>query len=117
MTLPRTPSLRLDGRRALISGGTRGIGLGAATVLAEAGAAVTIAARTAADIEAAVAALETRGLDAHGATLDVTDTAAVADFLTAQPPLRETAKGLAFRMAGPHTSCRSSRASTTRREE
>jgi NAD(P)-dependent dehydrogenase (short-subunit alcohol dehydrogenase family) len=85
MTLPRTPSLRLDGRRALVTGGTRGIGLGAATVLAEAGAEVTITARTAADIASVVAALEARGLDAAGTTLDVTDTTAVAAFLAAQP--------------------------------
>ena len=86
MTLPRTPSLRLDGRRALVTGGTRGIGLGAATVLAEAGAEVTITARTASDIAAVVAALEARGFDALGEALDVTDMPAVAAFLEAQPP-------------------------------
>jgi NAD(P)-dependent dehydrogenase (short-subunit alcohol dehydrogenase family) len=47
MVLPRTPSFRLDGKRALVIGGTRGIGLGASGALVEAGAAVTIAARTA----------------------------------------------------------------------
>lgn len=86
MILPRTPSLRLDGRRALVTGGTRGIGLGAATVLAEAGAEVTITARTASDIAAVVAALEARGFDALGEALDVTDMPAVAAFLEAQPP-------------------------------
>jgi NAD(P)-dependent dehydrogenase (short-subunit alcohol dehydrogenase family) len=86
MTLPRTPSLRLDGRRALVSGGSRGIGLGAATALAEAGAEVTITARNTADIVAAVSALEARGLVARGQTLDVTDTAAVAGFLEAEAP-------------------------------
>lgn len=86
MKLPRTPSLRLDGRRALVTGGTRGIGLGAAAVLAEAGAEVTITARTVSAIDAAVAALEGRGLDARGEALDVTETAAVASFLDDQPP-------------------------------
>lgn len=86
MKLPRTPSLRLDGRRALVTGGTRGIGLGAATVLAEAGAEVTITARTPADIETVVSALEALGLDAHGQVLDVTDTAAVAAFIAAEAP-------------------------------
>ena len=42
MDLPRTPSFRLEGRRALVTGGTRGIGLGAAAALAEAGAHVTV---------------------------------------------------------------------------
>ena len=86
MTLPRTPSLRLDGRRALVSGGSRGIGLGAAAALAEAGAEVTITARNAADIVAAVSALEACGLVARGHALDVTDTAAVAGFLEAEAP-------------------------------
>ncbi len=86
MSLPRTPSLRLDGRRALISGGTRGIGLGAAVALAEAGAEVTITARSADDIAAVVAALGARGLAARGEALDVTNTRAVAGFLEAQPP-------------------------------
>lgn len=85
MKLPRTPSLRLDGRRALVTGGTRGIGLGAAVVLAEAGAEVTITARTADDVSAVVGALETRGLDATGEPLDVTDTATVATFLAGRP--------------------------------
>ena len=55
MELPRTPSFGLDGKRALATGGTRGIGLGAAVALAEAGAAVTIVARTAATYGAVVA--------------------------------------------------------------
>ena len=40
--LPKTPSLRVDGRRALVTGGTSGIGLGCAAALAEAGAHVTL---------------------------------------------------------------------------
>ena len=84
MTLPPIPSFRLDGRRALVTGGTRGIGLGAAVVLAAAGAEVTITARTAADIEAQVDALSERGYAARGATLDVTDTTAVASFLESE---------------------------------
>ncbi len=77
MQLPRTPSLRLDGKRALVTGGTRGIGLAATAALAEAGAAVTIVARNGADVDAVVAALRAAGHTADGAALDVTDFAAL----------------------------------------
>ncbi len=83
MDLPRTPSLRLDGKHALVTGGTRGIGLGAAVALAEAGAAVTVVARRAEDVTETVAALIAAGHRASGSTLDVTDHAAVRDLVGA----------------------------------
>ena len=85
MTLPRTPSFRLDGRRAVVTGAGRGIGLALAAALAEAGAAVTLAARTAGEIEAAAAAIRDAGGLAETATLDVSDLAAVAAFFEARP--------------------------------
>ncbi|WP_375451888.1 SDR family NAD(P)-dependent oxidoreductase [uncultured Devosia sp.] len=81
MSLPRTPGFRLDGKRALVTGGTRGIGLGAAVALADAGAGVTIAARTARDIEAVVNQLADAGLSAEGVALDITDNEAVKAFV------------------------------------
>ena len=45
MTLPVTPSFRLDGKRALVTGASSGIGLAAAAALAAAGAEVTLVAR------------------------------------------------------------------------
>ena len=47
MTLPKTPSLRLDGKRALVAGASSGIGAACAVALGEAGAEVTLAARRA----------------------------------------------------------------------
>jgi NAD(P)-dependent dehydrogenase (short-subunit alcohol dehydrogenase family) len=81
-----TPSFRLDGRRALVTGGGGGIGLAAAAALAEAGAAVTLIARTAASVEAGAAAIRQAGGGADAAVLDVTDLAAVARFSAERPP-------------------------------
>ena len=44
--LAKTPSFRLDGKRTLVTGAGRGIGLAAASALAQAGAHVTLIART-----------------------------------------------------------------------
>ena len=85
MTLPRTPSFRLDGRRALVTGAGRGIGLALAAALAEAGASVTLIARSAGDIEAAAAASRAVGGTAEAAVLDVSDLGAVAAFFDARP--------------------------------
>ncbi len=86
MDLPRTPSFRLDGKRALVTGGTRGIGLAAAAALAEAGAAVTVVARSAADVGEVAAALVAAGSVADGQALDVTDLAAARAFVEAAAP-------------------------------
>ncbi len=80
MILPKTPSFRLDGKRALVTGAGRGIGLALAAALAEAGAEVTLVARSREEIEPAAV---TMGGD--WATLDVTDLTAVALFFDARP--------------------------------
>lgn len=85
MVLPKTPSFRLDGRRALVTGAGRGIGLALAAALAEAGAAVTLVARTAAEIEAGAAAIRDAGGQAEAAPLDVSDLAAVEAYFTDRP--------------------------------
>jgi NAD(P)-dependent dehydrogenase (short-subunit alcohol dehydrogenase family) len=84
--LAPTPSFRLDGKRALVTGAGRGIGLTAASALADAGAHVTLAARTATEVDEAAAAIRARGQSADALALDVTDIDAVRAALAAQAP-------------------------------
>ena len=84
--LAATPSFRLDGKRALITGAGRGLGLAAASALADAGAQVTLAARTTKEIEQAAAAIRARGQAAEPLTLDVRDVEAVRSTIAAQQP-------------------------------
>jgi len=71
--LPHTPSFRLDGKRALVTGASRGIGLGGAMALAEAGAHVVMASRNAQDIGQAANAMREAGYSAEGISLDVNE--------------------------------------------
>jgi NAD(P)-dependent dehydrogenase (short-subunit alcohol dehydrogenase family) len=84
--LARTPSFRLDGKRALVTGGGRGIGLAAASALAQAGAHVTLIARTQAEIEAAAQAIRARGDQADALVLDITDVDRVQATIAAAEP-------------------------------
>src|SRR5690606_18781712 len=84
--LPKTPSFRLDGRRALVTGAGRGIGLAAAAALADAGAHVVLASRTRAELDEAATAIREHGGSAETLVLDVTDARAVADAIAGQAP-------------------------------
>ncbi|MEP9360311.1 SDR family oxidoreductase [Sphingomonas sp. KR3-1] len=86
MPLPPLPSLRLDGKRALVTGAGRGIGAHGAAILAQAGAAVTLCARSGNEVEALAAALRDAGHQADAFALDVTDTEAVRREIAARGP-------------------------------
>ena len=86
MELPITPSFRLDGKRALVTGAGRGIGLAAAAALADAGADVTLVSRTKSEIEAAANDIRAKGGKASAAALDVTDIEAVRTFVAVAEP-------------------------------
>jgi NAD(P)-dependent dehydrogenase (short-subunit alcohol dehydrogenase family) len=84
--LTKTPSFRLDGKRALVTGAGRGIGLAAVSALADAGSFVTLAARTSNEIEEAAEAIRARGQKAAPLTLDVRDVEAVKKAIAAHEP-------------------------------
>ena len=73
----KPPDFRLDGKAALVTGASRGIGLAAACALAQAGAQVTLAARSEGELAAACEQITAAGGHARYVVLDVTDSAAV----------------------------------------
>lgn len=77
MSLPRTPSFDLSGKRALVTGASSGIGLGCAVALAEAGAHVTLAARRADVLADAVEAMRGAGWQGEALAFDQSDMAAI----------------------------------------
>lgn len=83
--LPETPSFRLDGKRALVTGASSGIGLGAAVALAGAGAQVWLVARREAELIAACDAVRAKGGQAEARVADITDLKAVAALMRDGP--------------------------------
>ncbi len=73
--------LGLKGRKAIVTGGTRGIGRAIANLLVEEGCDIGICARTPAQIEEAVAAFNAKGVKAFGSVVDVADGAQLTHFV------------------------------------
>ncbi len=72
---------RLDGKLALVTGATDGIGFGIACGLAAAGAKIVFNGRSAEKIEAAVARYKENGVEAKGYVCDVTDEEKVLEMI------------------------------------
>ena len=84
MTLPRTPSMRLDGKRAFVTGASSGIGQACAVALAEAGAHVVCAARGIEKLQTTVAEMTSEGWSVEALALDMADLVALKAAIDAQ---------------------------------
>jgi 3-oxoacyl-[acyl-carrier protein] reductase len=73
--------LGLKGKKAIVTGGTRGIGRAIANLLVEEGCDIGICARTAGQIEEVVAAFKAKGVKAFGAAVDVAEGAQLTSFV------------------------------------
>ena len=73
--------LGLRGLKAIVTGGSKGIGRRAADLLADEGADVAICARNRGEVESAVAGLKAKGVKAHGEAIDVADKAALEGWI------------------------------------
>jgi NAD(P)-dependent dehydrogenase (short-subunit alcohol dehydrogenase family) len=103
MTLPRTPSFRLDGRRALVAGASSGIGAACAVALAEAGAEVTLAARSADKLDALAAEMHATGMSAKTLVLDVSDIKTIEAAIAANGPFDILVNSAGLAKHGPAT--------------
>ncbi len=75
--------LGLAGKKAIVTGGSRGIGRAICELLAEEGCDVALCARGEAGVEEAVTALAGKGVRAHGGIVDVADTKALRGWVAA----------------------------------
>ena len=86
MNYPKLPSFRLDGKRALITGAGRGIGVGASIALAESGADVTLVSRTETELQDLTKHVNNQGYKASYEVLDVSMEDEVSNFINNSAP-------------------------------
>jgi NAD(P)-dependent dehydrogenase (short-subunit alcohol dehydrogenase family) len=101
MTLPQTPSFRLDGQRALIAGASSGIGAAAAVALAQAGAEVTLVARGAEKLAVLAAELRAAGHAVDELPLDITNVALTETEVAARGPFDILVNSAGFAQHSP----------------
>ena len=81
VSIPQTPSMRLDGKIAVVTGAGRGLGLGCAQALAGAGASTILVSRTLSELEKACQTICDAGGDAKPLVCDVTSAQQVAEHI------------------------------------
>ncbi|TQN61316.1 SDR family oxidoreductase [Agrobacterium tumefaciens] len=101
MQIPRTPSFRLAGKRALVAGASSGIGFGCAVALAEAGAHVVLAARSAEKLDEAVKAIRSEGFSAEAMVMDIADVEAMQAQVDDQGPFQVLVNSAGIARHGP----------------
>ncbi len=106
MTLPTTPSLLLHGRNALVTGAGRGLGAAIAVALAEAGAKVTLAARSGNEVGTMAEQLSHLGHQATAMELDVTDVTAASHRLADAEPFDILVNNAGTNRPGPFVDTR-----------
>ncbi len=78
MSTPIQKLFDLSGKTALVTGGSRGLGLQIAESLGQAGARILLTSRKAADLEEAAAHLQAQGIDTRWVAADVSQPAEIA---------------------------------------
>lgn len=91
----------LPGRRAFVSGSSRGLGFSIARALAQAGATVTINGRHAKAVAAAVQELRAEGLSVSGAAFDVTDATVFTELMDREGPFHILVNNVGLRDRRP----------------
>ena len=86
MNYPKLPSFRLDGKKALVTGAGRGIGMGASIALAESGANVTLVSRTEKELKNLTDHINSQGYKASYEVLDVNAEDDVSSFVDKSDP-------------------------------
>ena len=86
MNYPKLPSFRLDGKKALVTGAGRGIGMGASLALAETGANVTLVSRTEKELKDLTDHINSQGFTASYQVLDVNKDDEVLNFINNAEP-------------------------------
>ena len=98
-------SFRLEGRLALVTGSSSGIGLGLARALGQAGAGIVLNGRNASKLEQAAATLRAEGLQVHARVFDVTQgscvRAAVDDIESTLGPIEILVNNAGMQTRGP----------------
>ena len=86
MNYPKLPSFRLEGKKALVTGAGRGIGMGASIALAESGANVTLVSRTEKELKDLTDHINSQGFTASYEVLDVNKEDEVLSFINNAEP-------------------------------